>query len=354
MKIALITDQHFGVRNDSAVFHDFFEKFYTEFFFPYLKENKITEIIDLGDTFDRRKYVNFYSLSRARKYWYDQIVEHNMQLVSLVGNHVIPYRNTLAINALDLLLDGYADNVRNISSPEVVEYDGCKILMLPWICDDNYTLTMTMVEKTDAQICFGHLELNGFEMYKGVPSHDGMDSRYFAKFDVVASGHYHHKSYMGNIHYLGCPYEMTWSDYNDPKGFHVFDTDTRQLTFIENPYRMFHKIVYDDSNIDMKTLMDTNTDVYKNTFVKIIVKNKTNPYWFDLFVEKIEKSGAVNIQVVDDNLNLNLETDDDIIDEAEDTVTILKKYVDNLDLDTDKPALDNLLRSLYEEALSVE
>jgi len=354
VKIALITDQHFGVRNDSGVFHDYYEKFYTEYFFPYLKENGITQIIDLGDTFDRRKYINFYSLSRARKYWYDQIVEHDMQLTSLVGNHVIPYKNTLSINALDLLLDGYAEHVRNISSPEVVAFDECKILMLPWICEDNHAITMKMIQETDAQICFGHLELGGFEMYKGTPSHDGMDSRIFSKFDIVASGHYHHRSSRGNIHYLGCPYEMTWSDYNDPKGFHIFDTEKRELTFIENPFRMFHKIVYDDTNIDLQELMDRDTDVYKNTFVKIIVKNKTNPYWFDLFVDKVEKSGAVNIQVVDDNLNLNLETDDDIVDEAEDTLTILKKYVENLDLDADKKELDKLLRSLYEEALSVE
>jgi hypothetical protein len=356
MKIALITDQHFGVRSDSPVFHDYFEKFYKEYFFPYLDLYGINEIIDLGDTFDRRKYINFYSLSRCRKYWYDIIKDSRgkYRLTSLVGNHVIPYKNTLSINALDLLLNEYEGCVRNVSSPEVIVYDGCEILMLPWICDDNYEQTMQLINETTAQVAFGHLELGGFEMYKGTVLHEGMDASVFSKFDVVCSGHYHHRSSRGNIHYLGCPYEMTWSDYNDPKGFHIFDTKTRQLTFIENPHKMFYKFVYDDSNKTLSEIIDQNFSKYKNTFVKVIVKTKNNPYWFDLFIDKLEKSDVVNIQVVDDNLNLNLETDDSIIDEAEDTLTILHKYVDNLELNTDKAALDGLLRSLYEEALSVE
>ena len=32
-----------------------------------------------------------------------------------------------------------------------------------------------------------------------------------------------------------------------PRGFHIlFDTETRELEFIQNPYEMFHKIYYDD------------------------------------------------------------------------------------------------------------
>jgi hypothetical protein len=227
--------------------------------------------------------------------------------------------------------------------------------MLPWICDENYKQSMELINSTKAQICFGHLELGGFEMHKGTVMHDGADANIFSKFDLVCSGHYHHRSSRGNIHYLGCPYEMTWSDYNDPKGFHIFDTDTRTLTFIENPYTMFHKIVYDDSNTTLNDLLETDFSKYKGTYVKIIVRSKTNPYWYDLFVDGLEKADPVNVQAVDDNLNLNLESDGEIIDEAESTIDILKKYVEGLDMVDDKlkPALDNLLRSLYEEALQI-
>ena len=366
MKIALITDQHFGARSDSPVFHDFFEKFYSEFFFPYLKENEIKTIIDLGDTFDRRKYISYYSLDRARRYWFDPIVENKHLLISLVGNHVIPYKNTLSINALDLLLKEYYAHVLVVSKPTVYEFpdnpmgdnstldNRLRVLMVPWICDDNEEETLQLIKETKAQVCFGHLELGGFEMYKGSIILDGLNASIFDKFDVVCSGHYHHKSTRGNINYLGCPYEMTWSDYDDPKGFHIFDTETRSLTFIQNPYRMFYKIFYDDSNKTLNEILEQDFSKYTGTHVKIVVKTKNNPYWFDLMIDKLEKSGTVNIQVVDDHLNLNLETDDEIINEAEDTITILKKYVDNLEIETDKPALETLLRSLYEESLSVE
>ena len=66
--------------------------------------------------------------------------------------------------------------------------------------------------------------------------------------DRVFSGHYHHRSSQDNIHYLGNPYEIYWNDVNETRGFHVFDTETLEHTPINNPYRMFYKISYNDDN----------------------------------------------------------------------------------------------------------
>ena len=63
MKIAIITDQHFGCRKNSKVFHDFFLEFYNNIFFPKLEELGITTIVDMGDTFDSRKGIDFAALS---------------------------------------------------------------------------------------------------------------------------------------------------------------------------------------------------------------------------------------------------------------------------------------------------
>jgi hypothetical protein len=248
--------------------------------------------------------------------------------------------------------DRFEKNIEIIARPKEIEIDGCKIVLMPWICQDTFEESMRIIDKTSAQVLFGHLELKGFEMYRGQAVDHGEDPAVFNKFDVVCSGHFHHRSSKGNIHYLGCPYEMTWSDYNDPKGFHVFDTNTRELTFIENPYRMFHKVVYDDSSGVMDDVLDVRDT--PGSYVKVIVKNKTNPYWFDMYIDKIEKSGAYDIQVVDDHLNLNLEEDDDIVDEAEDTVTIMKKYIDKFNLSVDKTELSKVVQSLYDEALTAE
>lgn len=178
---------------------------------------------------------------------------------------------------------------------------------------------------------------------------------FFNKFDVVCSGHFHHKSTRGNIHYLGAPYEMSWSDYDDPRGFHIFDTDTRELTFIQNPYTMFQKWFYDDTKWDtFERINEFNFDSAQGSYVKVIVKNKNNPFWFDTYIDRLEKAGALDIQVVEDNLNLQLEDDTDIVNEAEDTLTILTKVVDQWDTPVDKKRLDNFLRTLYTEALQVE
>jgi hypothetical protein len=146
---------------------------------------------------------------------------------------------------------------------------------------------------------------------------------------------------------------MTWSDFNDPKGFHIFDTATRELTFVQNPYTMFNKVWYDDTDASVADIVDEDFSNLSGTFVKVIVKNKTNPYWFDMFIDRIEKADVSHLQVVEDHLNLDLEDDEDLVNEAEDTLTILKKYVDQLDIKADKVLVDQLVRDLYSEALSV-
>ncbi len=353
MKLCLLGDTHFGARNDNLAFHDYFEKFYTDVFFPYLEKNNIKTVVQFGDLFDRRKYVNFVTLSKSREYFFDKLREHGITMHVFVGNHDTFYKNTNDVNSPDLLLNDY-DNIHVYSDPTDIILDGTPIALLPWVCSGNYHTSLQYIENTNAQILFGHLELAGFEMHRGTFNDHGMDTKLFDKFDLVCSGHYHHKSSRGNINYLGTPYEMTWSDFQDPRGFHIMDTNTRELEFIQNPYRMFNKIHYDDTDKTMDDVLDINLEIYRNTFVKVVVHNKTNPYWFDMFVTKLEKNGVVDMQVVEDHLNLNLEDDSDIIDEAEDTLTILRKVVDGIDTNVSKKELDNFLTSLYTEALHVE
>lgn len=353
MKILLITDQHFGVRNDNIAFLDYFEKFYKNVVFPFIEENNITNVIDLGDTFDRRKFVNYFSLKRSKEMWFDELEKRNIQYDYIVGNHTSYFKNTISVNSPELMFGRYR-NFNIIEKPTVMTYDGVEVVLIPWICQDNEEETMALINSTRAQILLGHLEISGFEMYKGVFVEHGISPSLFSKFEFVASGHLHHRSTRGNIHYLGCPYEMTWSDYNDPKGFHVFDTETRSLTFIPNPYTMFNKIYYSDVDHTMSTLLDFDASKYEGVYVKIIVEQKTNPYWFDMFLDKIEKVNPISVEVVEDDFNIHLGDDSDITDGIEDTVTILTKYVESLEIETDKKSLNVLLRNLYDEAVSIE
>jgi DNA repair exonuclease SbcCD nuclease subunit len=352
-KIALITDQHFGARNDSPQFLDFYKKFYDEVFFPTLSERNIDTVLILGDTFDRRKYVNFYTYKRAREMFFDKLHVRGIKVHMLAGNHDTYFKNTNEVNSVRLLLQEY-DNINVIDHPATIYVDDTPICMMPWICPENYNDSMDTLVDTKAEICCGHFEIAGFAMYRGMPSEEGLSRELFRKFDFTFSGHYHHKSNSDGIYYLGNPYELTWQDYNDDRGFHIFDLSSRELEFIVNPNRMFHRISYDDREESITEITSRDLSMYTNTYVKVVVLNKTNPYLFDRLIENLYKVNPIDVTIAEDFTDLTEGVEDDMIDQAEDTLTILNKYVDGItdDLNTDR--LKGLMRELYVEALNSE
>jgi len=349
LKVAIITDQHFGARNDSIAFLDFFENFYEQTFFPALDANNITTVLVLGDTFDRRKYVNFYALDRAKKMFFDKLEERGIRVHMLAGNHDTYYKNTNEVNSPDLLLVEYG-NIDVISKPETIVIDGTPICMMPWICPENYQESLDHIKNTKAEICMGHFEIAGFAMYRGMESHDGLAKETFEKFDLVFSGHYHHRSSDQHIHYLGNPYELTWQDYNDPRGFHLFDLDTRELEFICNPYRMFERIEYDDKGKDP---IDLDVVELEKKYVKLVVVNKTDFYKFDKFIQKLYNKGCHEIKIIEDMSEFQ---DGEIGEEInlEDTLSVLSHYVDSIETDVDKEQIKTYMRTLYTEAVNIE
>lgn len=354
MKIALITDTHFGARGDNQSFAMFFKRFYDEVFFPYLKEHDIKTIIHLGDIVDRRKFINFQTARNLRESFIEPIVEGGIDTHLIIGNHDTYFKNTNSVNSMGELYEhSNFENIHFYSEPEIVKFDGQNIILMPWINSENHDKSFEIINSGKAQVMFGHLEIQGFEMYKNAPVHIGMDRKKFDALDIICSGHFHHRSTKGNITYLGCPYEMTWSDYNDTKGFHIYDTHTRELEFIPNPITMFQKIKYDDLNVKKEDILNQEFNHLQDSIVKVIVQNKTNPFFFDMTIDKLEKAGVLDLQVVEDHLNLDLEDDEDIIDEAEDTLTILTKYIDQLE-DVNKLGLERLIRDLYGEALTAQ
>lgn len=354
MKIAIINDTHAGARNDSLAFDDYFFKFWDNVFFPYLEENDINTVFHLGDIVDRRKFINYVILSRWRKKFFNRLRDMNVTLHVLVGNHDVPYKNTNDINAIEELF-AESDNIKLYKRPEDIIIDDLEVCVIPWINSENFEETVSHIKQTKAEIAFGHLEIAGFEMDRGNICHDGLDRKLFSRFDMVLSGHFHHKSTDGQIFYLGNQYQMTWSDYGDKRGFHVFDTSTRDLTFVENPYQMFHRVTYDDKNdVTFENLNNIDFSSYANTYVKVLTLHKTNPYLFDRYMQKLIDASPLDISIVEDFSELTTEEFDDTIDEAENTMTILDKYVDSLKIDSDQNKLKNILRELYVEAVNME
>ena len=341
MKILLITDQHFGVRNDNQSFINHYKKFYNEIVVPFIKVSKIDTVIALGDTFDKRRSINFMSLNEAKEMRFNPLEEMGVTMHMLTGNHDIYYKNTLRINAPRELLGEYG-NIRVYDAPTDVNIGGCDILFLPWICDDNRDRSLEKIKDSPANVCMGHLELNGFEAHPGHVMESGMDKNIFSKFDKVFSGHYHMKSSKGNINYLGNPYQLYWNDYGCKRGFHVFDTETLKTTFYRNPFDMFHKLYY-NNGLDIPKGLE-------GSYVKLIVEEKGDYAKFDWTVAQLQDSGIADLKIIED---LSVELGESEVLETEDTMTLLDKYIDEIDLKVDPSSVKNIMRSLYIEACEI-
>lgn len=352
-KIAIVNDTHFGCRGDSPVFLDHQEKFFSQVFFPKLDEENIKIVFDLGDTFDRRKYINFVTLDRAKKFFFDELQKRGIEYHAIVGNHSVYYTNTNEINSMELLLQEYDNFHIYVTEPKELTFDGTRIMMVPWMSKNNYSLCHEAIKNSDAHILMGHFAIQGFEMSKGNICEDGMPKEDFSKFEAVYSGHFHHPSEYNNIHYLGAQYEMTWVDYGGKRGFHIFDTITRDLELVQNPYHLFHKIIYDDADMTIEDVANIQTDVLKDTYVKVIVQNRTNPYIYDLFLARLNDSGAADVKSVEDSLNLESAGVDDILDESKDTKDILHDYIDSIETNIAKNKVKFVIDELYSEALSI-
>lgn len=342
MKILLITDQHFGVRNDNLVFIEKYRQFYSNVVLPTIDKFGITEVIALGDTFDRRKGINFNSLDAAKEMWFTPLAERGVHLTMLVGNHDIYYKNTLRINAPDLLLGEYS-NIDVVDQPGQRRIGDVDILLLPWICDDNRERSRVETESSSAPICMGHLELNGFEALPGHRMEHGDDPSVYSKFDLVCSGHFHMKSRKGHINYLGNPYQLYWNDFGQSRGFHILNTDTKKLTFYRNPYDIFQKIYYHDDCLAEVKEMDL-----KGSYVKLVVEDKTDQVKFDQTIRYLQHCEAADLKIIEDTTYELGEDVDDV--EVEDTLTILERCVADM---PNKDSIFGILKSLYVESLEV-
>ena len=351
MKVCIINDTHCGTRNSSDIFLDNAEKFYRDLFFPYLLEHNISHILHLGDYYDNRKFINFRALNRNRYQFLKPLRENGMTMDIICGNHDVYYKNTSDLNSLKELLGHYMNEVTIIQKPTVMEYGSMKMGLVPWIDVDNEKESMDFLANAKCDWIGGHFDILGYEMLKGIKCEHGLDPKVFSRFEQVLSGHFHTKSAQGNIKYLGSQMEFFWNDAHDNKFFHVLDTKTRDLQAIRNPHTLFHRIRYDDSR---DNYLEYNLDQVDNKFVKIVVINKSNPYEFDRFVDKVQSCKILELKIAenfDEFIGKNVK-DDDI--SVEDTSELLYTYVDAVDTDLDKDRIKQEMSSLMIEAQSLE
>ena len=344
MKIAIITDTHYGARKGSKHLHDYFELFYDNVFFPTLEAEGIDTVIHMGDAFDSRKSIDYQSLEWAKRVVFEKLKKYKVHMI--IGNHDCYYKNTNNVNSPALLLQTYK-NIKTYSEISEITVDKLKVLLVPWINSENFEESVKVIKDSNSKCAMGHLELNGFRAHRGHIMEDGMSCDMFDKFEKVFSGHYHTRSDNGKIFYLGNPYEMFWNDVNDTRGFHIFDTDTLTHTPVNNPYKLFYNIYYEDTPYQMFDASE-----YENKIVKVIVRKKTNPKAFEKFIDKLYVSGIQDLKIVE-NFDIQ-ESEDFEIDEDENTLSILNRYIDEAEMEFDKNIIKNIFQNLYEKACEVD
>ena len=349
MRLVILSDSHFGARNDSPLFLEHFMRFYDRVFFPYIETHAITDILHLGDFLDRRKYVNFSTLAAVQSGFVKRLEATGAQMHCILGNHDIFYKNTSTVNSLR---ECFSDKFTVYEKPTLKSFDGREIALLPWINKENEAESLEFVRTVPTDILCGHLELSGFNVLRNTPFEGGMNPDIFKRFSAVYSGHFHSRHSRDNIHYLGCPYQITMNDYGEKKGFHVLDTDTGDLEFIHNPYTIFTQIRYNDTDVDAAKPITAEEAQIKHKFVRIIVEAKTKPYLFERYVDSLYAHQPHSVTVIED-LSPDTTNADEQVDLSEDTITIINREIDGLQ-NVDGAKLKALLRDLYTETQALE
>ena len=351
MKIAFLNDTHAGIRNSSDIFIQNQDDFYTKVFFPYLLENEIKHIVHLGDALEHRRFVNYKALNAHRLHFLEKLREYGITMDIVPGNHDIYFKNTLKVCALKELYGHYMNEITIHMDPTVLDFDGLKMGLVPWICEENEQEINDFLVNCKADVIGGHFELNGFDMLRGVPCTHGMSTENLQRFELVLSGHYHCKSNQGNIHYFGSQMEFFWNDAHDDKFFHILDTSNRELTPVRNPITLYEKVMYNDEKSDYSEMDLSHLD---NKFVKLVVVKKSDPFTFDRFIDRIQQHDIYELKIQEDFSEfLGSNVGDDGI-EIEDTHTLLGQYIDNVETVLDKDRLKTEMSDLMTEAQTLE
>jgi len=341
MRVAVITDTHWGSRKGSKLFHDYFEQFYKNIFFPTLEQQGITTVIHMGDAFDSRKSIDYQSLEWAKRVVFEPLKNYHVHLIT--GNHDVYFKNSNKVNSPELLLKDYK-NIKTYSEPTEVNIDGLNILLLPWINSENQDKSFKLIKNTKTNVVMGHLELQGFRVNKNlVMDEHGLEANLFKNFKKVFSGHYHTRSDNGTVFYLGNPYEMYWTDVNDTRGFTIFDTETLEHFHIDNPYKMFYNIYYEDTNYQT-----FDTREYENKIVKVVVRKKTDTKKFEKFIDKLYTSNIAELKIIE---NFDIQEPENFeAFENEDTISILNRYIEEAEINLDKSTIQKMMQEIYQEA----
>lgn len=307
-KIAILGDTHFDVSNSSELVYAQQIKFFKEQFFPYLKENNIKEFIQLGDFFDVKTKVGTFIQFRLMQDFFDVLEKEDITMHYFVGNHDLYFKDSREIYSLAVFEKAYRKNFKVYQNMDIVKFGKMNTLLVPWMYDHEKPKLMDFVQEFKPDLILGHFEIQDFSVTKDFQATHGLDKEIFKGIPVI-SGHFHLQQNVGNIFYLGTPYQTSWSDYNERKGFLVLDTETQERTFIENTISTKHLMISLDSEakemvvegfiesiLVAKLTKEVDYSIFKNNNVKISI-DKDNAFNKKIIEKIIEQCNKYKVRM---------------------------------------------------------
>ena len=339
-KVAIFSDLHLGIKQDSVVWHNIALK-WCDWFVSELKKREISDIVFLGDFFHTRNTISANTLHIASEVL-NKMNDFNVHFI--LGNHDLYYANEPTVSPVNLFQG--RNNIKVYAKPETVKFGNKSALMCGW----GYN-----PEDYEADVLFTHAEINAFRFNTEVgPCENGFKASGLLKnFNIVYSGHFHlrQKKKWGDkeIAYVGNTFPMDHSDNHlTKKGFDIFNFDTFESEFIENKLSpRFYKIRLSELAEYEWPIEEMFTVIHQNNIKLIIDRNIT---YQD---SNILKSLIDNYEPLDFNIewengkNFSQEISE-ISFEALNMKEAIKRYVECLDI-PDKESIKDYMVQLYEK-----
>lgn len=229
----ILSDIHFGVKNNSRFWLDLMTSYFDDWFFPIVDEEASEEDILMvcGDIFEVRKSIHQLVLNRALRIFKD-LSKRFKEIHVVTGNHDIFLKNSTEVTVLDTL--DLMDNVHVYKEPAHLDLNGTDLFIMPWIGDEKEEARILRTVQADYAFC--HITVDGARVNHTLRKDEGVDTESFSSFRMVYTGHIHFRQRFERVNIVGNPYEVIRADAGNIKGIYVLDPDTGEETFYENDF----------------------------------------------------------------------------------------------------------------------
>lgn len=269
MKTIIITDTHYGVKNNSKLWCDYQIKFIDNTLIPLIKklqQNDTVRIIHCGDVFDSKDKLNTYIIHRVLNK-FEEILKL-CKLYIIAGNHDFYSTSDDTICSISLLFRGLqCDNLNYITQGFYAD-EQTKELFLPFFSTENDDKLKEVFDCIDfkPEIIYCHTDLE----------HSSPVMKELFKNSKIISGHIHIPCIHDNYYTIGSTYALNFADSNTPRGCYVMDdNDVENMVFIENKDSLNFWRFYDSQIFDINESLikgDDYIELYINK--KYLIEDK--------------------------------------------------------------------------------